>query len=161
MKKWKRPFDGFEGMTSSPPDSRTLFIDRNSGGRTFRDYLTAEGLTVVLHDEEFLNTAADEDWLPVVGKKGWIVVTGDDDTTRSPLFLAQLESSQAFVFVLLGLNGATRAEKARCILDAHVTMIRLIAQTQPPALWRIGRDGAARKFDFGPVLSRMRQRRKS
>ncbi len=147
-------------MNSSRPDSPTLFIDRNSGGRTFRDLLTAEGLAVVLHDEEFLSTAADEDWLPVVGERGWIVITGDDDTTRSPLFLARLESSRAFVFVLLGLNGATRAGKAQCILNGYETMMRLTAQSEPPALWRIGRDGGARKFDFEPVLSRMRQRRK-
>ena len=92
--RWRKPSGG---MSASLPESLTLFIDRNSGGRIFRDLLTAKGLRVVLHDDEFPQAAADEDWLPAVAQKGWIIITGDNATTKSPLFLQQLNDSQAHV----------------------------------------------------------------
>ncbi len=57
-------------MSGSPPESLTLFIDRNSGGRIFRDLLIAQGLNIGLHDEEFAQKTADEDWLISVGEQG-------------------------------------------------------------------------------------------
>ena len=134
-----------------------MFIDHNSGGRIFRDLLAAQGLNVVLHDEEFAQKTADEDWLISVGEQGWIVITGDNATTSSPLFLQRLARSKAFVFVLHGLNGASREGKADCILNAFPTIKRLVGENQPPAVWRIGKDGAARKFDFENILNRMRR----
>lgn len=130
-------------MNGSPPDSLTLFIDRNSGGRIFRDLLTAQGLNVVLHDEEFAQKTADEDWLMSVGEQGWVVITGDNATTSSPLFLQRLARSKTFVFVLHGLNGASREGKADCIAKAFHTIKRLVEANQPPAVWRIGKEGAA------------------
>lgn len=144
-------------MNGSPPESLVLFIDRNSGGRLFRDLLVAQGLNVVLHDEEFPQKTADEDWLISVGEKDWIVITGDNATTSSPLFLQRLARSKTLVFVLHALNGASREGKADCILNAFPNIKRLVEANQPPAVWRIGKDGVARKFDFEKILNRMRR----
>ena len=46
---------------------KTIFIDRNSGGRTFRDLLTDAGLNVVLHDEQFPPATNDDVWVKKVG----------------------------------------------------------------------------------------------
>ena len=147
-------------MNASQPESLTLFIDRNSGGRIFRDLLTAEGLRVVLHDDEFPQAAADEDWLVAVGQKGWIIISGDNATTRSPLFLQRLAKSQAFVFVLLGLNGLTAEGKARCILDQYPRIAALVAENKPPSLWRIGKNGTTHAVEFESILQRMRRSRR-
>jgi PIN like domain len=152
--RWKKPSGG---MIASQPDSPTLFIDRNAGGRIFRDLLAAKGLNVVLHDDEFPQAAADEDWLAVVGQKGWVIVTGDKATTKSPLFLQQLAESQANVFVLLGLNGETAAGKADCILENYPRIVSLVKDHKPPALWRIGKQGTVHAVDFHTVLQRMRR----
>jgi hypothetical protein len=144
-------------MNASQNEFPILFIDRNSGGRSFHKLLIGQGLKVVLHDEEFPQTAADEDWVMSVGERGWVVVTGDNATTSSPLFLLRLSKSKAFVFILHALNGASATDKASCVLNAYKTIKRLVEAHQPPAVWRIGKDGVARGFDFQRVLLKMRR----
>ena len=148
-------------MNALPTEPPVFFIDRNSGGRIFRDLLVEQGIKVVLHDDEFPQAAADEDWLISVGEKGWIVITGDNATTSSPLFLLRLAKSKTFVFILLGLDGVSASEKADCILKARKAILRLITERHPPAIWRIGKDQTAREFDFQKVLVDMRRRRKA
>jgi hypothetical protein len=141
------------------PSRPTVFIDRNSGGRLFKKLIGAEGIPVVLHNEHFPDTTADHDWLAELGDSGWSLVTGDDDTTRTPLFLHQLAASRAHVFMQRGLNGGSREDKARCIVDAYPTMCELAASKEPPTFWRIGKkDGVARAFDFRATLAKMNQR---
>lgn len=115
---------------------------------------------MVLHDDEFPQAAADEDWLVAVGQKGWIIITGDNATTKSPLFLQRLAGSQAHVFILLGLNGQTAKGKASCILDLYPHIAALVAENKPPSLWRIGKDGVARAVEFVSILQRMRRNRR-
>ena len=147
------------GSTTPPePNGPTLFIDRNSGGRSFRALLEQAGVRVVLHDDLFPHTMADEDWLAAVANKKYLIVTGDDATTRSPLFVQRLNGSQAYVFVLLALNGLSADAKAQCILSAYPKMCELAASHEPPALWRIGRDGMARRFNHGKTLEQMLRR---
>lgn len=142
------------------PESQrpTVFIDRNSGGRSFKALIEAADVPVVLHDERFPETTEDHAWLAALGRSGWLLVSGDNDTTSTPLFLQQLEVSRAHVFILLGLNGASREAKARCIVDAYPKMCELAAGAEPPVIWRIGRDGVARRFDFRRTLDAMRKR---
>ena len=147
-------------MSDLPPESPTLFIDRNSGGRTFRDILTNAGLRVVLHDEEFPQTAADEDWLQAVGQKGWVIITEDKATTTSPLFLQRLSRSSASVFILMGLNGESAEGKARCIIGLFPKIEELISQTKPPAMWRIGKQRSVRIIDFRTILQKMARNRR-
>jgi hypothetical protein len=66
------------GATGSRPEPPTLFIDRNSGGRSFRAALQAANIEVVLHDEVFSRTTPDEIWIAEVGQRGWLAVTAPD-----------------------------------------------------------------------------------
>lgn len=146
------------GATDSRPDRPTIFIDRNSGGRSFKAILESKGIRVVLHDEEFARDVPDETWISEVGKRGWIAITGDNAITRSPLALHHLIRSKLFLFILHGLNGATREGKAECILASYEKMSELVQTAEPPKIWRIGKDGVARLFDFRKVLVRMQRR---
>jgi hypothetical protein len=148
-------------MSDSRLEAPVLFVDRNSGGRTFRDLLVGRGLKVVLHDEEFGQKVPDEHWLAEVGRRGWVAITGDNATTSSPLFLQSLDDSKAFVFILKGLNGASAEGKATCIVEAYEKIERLIQSSKPPAVWRVGKDGVVREFKFRPVLERMRRGKKT
>lgn len=144
-------------MLPEPP-RHTLFIDRNSGGRLFKALIEATGIPVVLHDECFPDTTEDHDWLAKLGESGWLLVTGDDDTTRTHLFLHQLAGSRAHVFMLRGLNGASREAKAKCIVDAYPKMCELAGSKEPPTFWRVGKnDGVARAFDVRATLKKMNQ----
>jgi hypothetical protein len=150
------------GPTAAPRDLPrfAVFIDRNSGGRLFRTLIEQAGIEAHLHDEHFRQKTEDPDWLARLGKSGWLLVSGDHDVTRQPLFLHQLAESKAHVFVLLALNGASPADKAACIARAYDKMCELAATNSPPALWRIGKDGVARGFDFRATLERMKRGRK-
>mgnify|MGYP001317664778 CR=1 FL=1 len=150
------------GPTVAPPESfrYPIFIDRNSGGRKFKALIERAGIEVHLHDEIFRQNTEDPDWLTKLGQSGWLLVSGDNLTTRSPLFLHQLAASRAHVFVLLALNGASPEGKADCIVSAYPRMCMLAKAHEAPALWRIGRDGMARVFDFLRTLERMKRGRR-
>jgi hypothetical protein len=150
------------GPTAAPhkPPRLAVFIDRNSGGRLFKGLIEQAGIEVHLHDDHFRRKTEDPAWLAQLGASGWLLVSGDNDVTRQPLFLHQLADSRAHVFVLLALNGASPTGKAECVVRAYETMCELAAETTPPALWRIGKDGVAREFDFLTTLERMKRGRK-
>jgi hypothetical protein len=152
------PSGGSDTLPEAPPP--TIFIDRNSGGRSFQSLLSAAGVRVVLHDQQFPTKTADEDWLAVVGERGWLIVTGDNATTRSPLFVHRLAQSRAHVFVLLALNGLSAQAKAQCIIEALPRMRKLAAATEPPALWRFGKGHSVTRFDHTNVLARMKKNRR-
>lgn len=147
------------GATVSRPEGPTIFIDRNSGGRSFKSLLEAANIRVVLHDEIFSRATTDESWISEIGHRGWIAVTGDNAITRDPLALHHFSRSKLYLFVLHGLNGATSESKAECICGSYDKMISLVARNVPPCIWRIGKDGDARCFDFQSVLAQMRRRR--
>jgi hypothetical protein len=127
---------------------KPLFIDRNSGGRLFKGMIEKAGIEVFLHDEKFATKTEDHAWLTAVGESGWLLVSGDDATTRTPLFLYALNASHAHVFILPGLNGASSEKKAECVINAWPLMCQLANDNRPPAIWRIGKDSKARLFDF-------------
>jgi len=144
------------------PHRPTLFIDRNSGGRIFRELIEKEGIGVVLHDDCFKQNTPDETWINEVSARGWIVVTCDVDTTRSPLFLRNLKLSvTGRVFLLNGLEGGSREEKAACVLRNYETMLEICRKREPPLFWRINREGGATVVDFKHKLGLLRKAGKS
>jgi len=120
------------------PHKPTLFIDRNSGGRTFKELIESAGIPVVLHDEHFKDKRTpDHIWLTEIGKLGWIMVTCDKATTKSPLFLQILKHSKARVFILEGLEGASREGKAKCIIDLYEKMISICDKREAPSFLEV------------------------
>jgi uncharacterized protein with PIN domain len=55
-----------------------FFLDRNLGTKQVAEALRQAGAIVEIHNDYFLPDANDEEWLPEVGKRGWIVLTKDD-----------------------------------------------------------------------------------
>lgn len=64
--------------TATPPDTLPFFLDANLGRHQIADQLRVAGETVIVHDEHFPQGTKDEVWLTEIGKKGWIVLTKDD-----------------------------------------------------------------------------------
>lgn len=144
-----------------PESTLSFFIDRNSGGRTFREILKAAGLNVVLHDDLFEKTTHDEEWLKKVSELGHVVITGDKDVIRRVLFLKQLATSRAYVFILYGLNGASPQGKAGCILTAMDKIRELIKSHEPPALWKISKDNhSVTRCDHEKIIHDMHKNRR-
>lgn len=74
--------------------------------------LAAEGLTVILHDDVFKQGTPDQEWLPVVGSRRWVVLTKDSRLRFRPLEKEALLAANVQVFVFTGgnLSGAAMAE---------------------------------------------------
>jgi hypothetical protein len=47
------------------------------GGKRIAEVLRNAGISVEIHDGHFDKGAQDVDWLPDVGRRGWIVLTKD------------------------------------------------------------------------------------
>ena len=137
-----------------------LFIDRNSGGRTFRALIEKQGIVVKLHDEHFSLTADDSEWLEAVGQRGWIMITGDAMVTRTPLFLLRLTQTKARVFILKALNGATPEGKAQCVISSFERVVQICQTHEAPLLWRFNKDGTLKEIDFRKHLAKMKRHRR-
>jgi hypothetical protein len=146
-------------MTSSSLRHKpTLFIDRNSGGRIFRSLIVSNDFDVVLHDDHYKGIIpSDPEWLRDISKLGWIMISGDMRTSRSPLFLAELAKSNARVFLLNGLNGESREGKAKCVIESYAAISRICEKFEAPFLWGITKDHRAYSIDFRQKLGVMRR----
>ncbi len=143
------------------PHRPTLFIDRNSGGKKLQRLIAeAIDIRVVLHDEHYKDGSSkvpDHVWLSDIGKLGWVIVTGDFDTLKSPLFLAGLHRSRARVFLLSALNGATLEGKAECIVVAWEKMLKISRDREPPLMWQFNKGGEVYSVDFKHKLGMLRR----
>src|SRR5574341_871525 len=64
--------------SSKPPNRYAFFIDRSLRSKIVAEALRQAGAEVHVHDDYFPPNAPDEEWLRVVGRRGWIVLTKDD-----------------------------------------------------------------------------------
>ncbi len=63
--------------------SRVFFTDRDLG-KQFPARLREAGLQVERHADHFLPSTPDEEWLPEVGRRGWVVLTHDERIRYKP-----------------------------------------------------------------------------
>ncbi len=61
-------------MSSEPPEGLTFFLDRNLGKTLVRSRLVSVGVSVEVHDDHLPQDAPDEDWIALVGQRGWFAV---------------------------------------------------------------------------------------
>ncbi len=95
-------------------------------GRAIGRRLQDEGLRVELHDDHFAQGTPDSVWLPVVGKRGWIVLTKDTRIRHRPTEKQALlgASVRAFAFTSGTLSGAQMGD---AIVKALPKMLVLLA----------------------------------
>jgi hypothetical protein len=83
----------------------TLFVDENhSRNVAFTDELVRVGLKVELHHHHFGRGEDDEVWIPEVGRKGWIVITTDDNIRRRAVEKRQVLRAKVRLFVFTNNN---------------------------------------------------------
>lgn len=81
--------------------SHVFFTDRDLGTR-FPDILRSAGLSVERHRDHFPPDARDEDWLAVVGTRGWVALTHDRRIRYKPNELAAVVRHRVGLLVLVG-----------------------------------------------------------
>ncbi len=69
------------------------------------------GALVELHDDHFPHDQDDADWLPIVGHRGWLVLTKDKAIRRRELEMQALMGAGvgAFILTATGLDGPSMA----------------------------------------------------
>jgi hypothetical protein len=138
---------------SAPPEPLTFFIDAALGRVTVADALRAEGLSVVLHDEVFPQGAADEEWLPELGRRGWVLLTKDDRIRSTTAQREILLAAGVRAFILSGANlpGPAMAEAFR---KAAKRMQRVTLGERHPFIARLTPSGEVRLLVRGRVAAR-------
>ncbi|MFQ5925966.1 MAG: hypothetical protein ACE5MH_00850 [Terriglobia bacterium] len=136
--------------SSKPPKPLVFFLDRSLGRKKIAAALRQAGAEVRVHDDLFPPNAKDEDWLPEVGRKGWVVFTKDRKiryraSERAALMRAGV---RAFVLTAGDLQGV---EMAQIFVKALPAIFRFVARNSPPFIAKVARSGAVTMLDRGHV----------
>ncbi|MGQ0636664.1 MAG: hypothetical protein ACT4QC_18795 [Planctomycetaceae bacterium] len=129
------------------PESRrsapVFFVDRCLGKHAVADALAAAGVRVERHDDHFRPSQADAEWLPVVGRRGWVILTKDKYIQRNQIELRALCDSGAASFVLTGGN-LTGPQMGQAFLAALPTIGRFLENFPTPFVARVTSAGAVK-----------------
>lgn len=130
----------------------TFFIDECLGGH----HLAAEGVDVKLARSEFAAGTPDAVWLPVVGQRGWVVLTKDRHIRRRELEIQALVRARVRVFVLTAAN-LTGPEQAAVFVRALPKMLRICQSSHGPLIGAVGGKGGVRLLSLPHLRTPRRQ----
>lgn len=82
----------------------TFFIDRCLGTKSIVEALREINVAVEIHDDHFKQNSLDVDWLPEIGKRGWIILTKDANIGKSQIERMAVASANIRMFVLASQN---------------------------------------------------------
>ena len=146
-------------------DPFTIFIDENHSKTPHILRVLSEHLhpteQYVPFESCFDAGTPDEDWLPTVGRKGWILLSADSRLWRRAVLREALFDAgvRAFIFTENTLRGETRAEILRRALPE---MRLLVKQNPPPFVASLTVDGHARLlYDAAFHLQVLRKEKRS
>jgi len=115
---------------SKPPEPPVFFLDHSLGNKKIAEALCQQGVRVEVHENHFPIDAKDEDWLPEVGQRGWIVFTKDDRIRYRPIEHAALIRARVAMFTLA--SGNLRGEEmAQAFIAALPRIHPFLAKNRP------------------------------
>ncbi|NOZ40641.1 MAG: hypothetical protein GXP24_10510 [Planctomycetes bacterium] len=85
----------------------TFFLDRDLGRFDVANALRGLGANVEIHSDHFPPASPDTEWLPEVGKRGWIVLTRDRHILTRSLEIIALLRANTHAFILKNRNEMT------------------------------------------------------
>jgi predicted nuclease of predicted toxin-antitoxin system len=119
-------------------EQTTFFVDFCLG-RHVGEALRAAGLKVEFHLDHFAEDAEDEEWLPVVGERNWVVLTKDKGIRRKSWEREKVISAKVRLFTLPSGN-MTGEEMAKMYLANRFRMARFLRKHPPPFIAVVRRD---------------------
>jgi PIN like domain len=98
--------------------------------------LTTAEIDFTPHHDHFEQACPDVDWLPVVGKNGWIVITRDKNIRRKPNELQAFKENNVLAIVLSSGSSsqASAADTAELLLRLLPKLMRKIQASKPPQM---------------------------
>ena len=138
---------------SGPPEPLTFFIDAALGRVMVAEALRREGLNAVFHDEVFPQGSPDEEWLPELGRRCWVLLTKDDRIRSTTAQRQILLAAGVRAFILSGANlpGPAMAEAFR---TAAKRMQRVALGERHPFIARVTPSGEVRLLVRGRFKAR-------
>ena len=129
-------------MSHVAPDEAgiVLFLDYNFGGKIVSRALTEAGIAHEVHLTHFEMDALDVEWLPEVGRRGWVVVTKDKRISRNTLEVEALRNAEVGAFILSSDN-LTGPEIAGALVTAFPKIEAFVTANEKPFIAKFYRDG--------------------
>jgi hypothetical protein len=115
----------------------TFFLDRALQSYDLRDALKRKGARVEMHRYNFRDDADDVDWLPVIAKRGWVILTKDQYNWLERQAIRNA-NGRAFLLVQGSLSGD---EQVSIICRAMPRMLRILGVTPAPFIAKIHKNG--------------------
>lgn len=142
--------------TSSSPPEPVFFSDENLGRRIFPGLLREAGVALEVHTDHFKQGTPDTEWLPEVGRRGWVLLTIDARLRYNPLEQKAILAHGVAAFVFTGR--APHDEKAAAFLRARGRIAKLLSQERPPFIAKIHNSGAVEVWLRGEAKRRRRRK---
>ncbi len=120
----------------------TFFLDRALESYVLRDALTALGARVQMHRDHFREDADDVDWLPVIARREWVVLSKDQYNWLERRAIKNAKG-RAFILVRGELSGQ---EQASIFCKALPKMLRFLDFEPRPFMAKIYRDSTVVKM---------------
>ena len=126
----------------SPPEEFVLFLDENlCNCQPILKSLEESGVKYERHLDHWPAGTPDEQWIPKVGEKGWILLTRDQNMRYNELELRQITLAKVREFVILGGN-LNKNELAELVAAALPAMMKVCGKLKPPFIVSISKLGS-------------------
>lgn len=117
-----------------------FFTDRDLG-IAFPEILRDSGLTVERHRDHFPPACPDEEWLEVVGRRGWVALTHDTRIRYKPNQLEKVVQHNVRLLVLVGK--ATFPDLARSFVATYSRIDAFLQRNPAPLIAKVYRASPA------------------
>ena len=125
---------------SGAESSIVLFLDENLSGKIVSGALSEAGIAHETHFAHFKAGTLDIEWLPEVGRRGWIAITKDARIRYNPLEIEALRNAGVGAFVLSSDN-LTGPEIAEALVKAFPKIEAFVLSNAKPFIAKFYRDG--------------------
>lgn len=138
-------------MTTESEQEIIFFIDRCLGKRHIATALESSGVAVEIHDDNFGQNATDVDWLPEVGKRGWVVLTKDARISKNHLERMAVTNADIKMFTLVSQNLSGK-QMADIFLKSVNKMQEFVRKHPSPFIAKVYRDGRVEMWKDAQTL---------
>jgi predicted nuclease of predicted toxin-antitoxin system len=138
-------------MTTGSEQEITFFIDRCLGKKLIATAFQSSGIAVEIHDDHFAKDAQDVDWLPEVGKQGWVILTKDARIGKNHLERMAVTNAGISMFTLASQNLSGK-EMADIFLGSITKMQEFVRTHPAPFIAKVYRDGRVEMWKDAQTL---------
>jgi predicted nuclease of predicted toxin-antitoxin system len=121
------------------PSAQPVFFVDWCFGKTVVNALRETGALIEHHGDHFEQNAPDTEWLPVVGDRGWVVLTKDKAIAKNQLELMAIVRAEVKVFILTSGN-LTRQDMADILVDVLGKLKKFAQGNQAPFIAKVSKD---------------------